>query len=91
MVWTSTSTLRLPLRWWPALTLQGVLEVGAIFTLFVGIAGVGAPLATVAGSTSAVVTALFGRLVLREGIGTVQWGGIALVAVGAAALAYVSG
>ncbi len=90
-VLASRTRLRLPLRWWPALTLQAVLEVGALFALFVGIAGAGAPLASVAGSPSAIVTALLGRLVLHERIRTEQWAGIAMVAVGVAALAFVSG
>jgi drug/metabolite transporter (DMT)-like permease len=89
-VLASRTKLHLPLRWWPALTLQAVLEVGALFALFVGIAGAGAPLASVAGSSSAIVTALLGRFILRERIRTGQWAGIALVASGVAALAYVS-
>ena len=78
---------KLPVRWWPALSLQGGLDAGAFLTLFIGTAGAGAALAVAASAPFAVVTVLLARLLLGEAISPVQWGGIALVAAGVTLLA----
>lgn len=78
---------RLPVRWWPALALQGGLDAGALLTLFIGTAGTGAALAVVASAPFAVVTVVLARFLLGEAISPVQWGGIALVATGVSLLA----
>lgn len=77
---------KLPLRWWPVLIAQGLLDAGGYLFLFAGSHGPDAAIAAVTGSTFAVVTTLLARLVLREPIGWLQWGGILLVVGGAAAL-----
>jgi drug/metabolite transporter (DMT)-like permease len=80
---------RLPLRWWPVLALQGLLDVGAIVALLTGLAGEGAALASVATAPYAVVTVLLALIFLKEGIPAKQWGGISLVVISVAFLAYV--
>ncbi len=81
---------RAPLRWWPALTVQGLTETGALFALYSGMAGEGAGLAAVTAGSSAVITALLGRIFLHEPVPLAQWGGIAIVALGVAALAVLA-
>ena len=65
---------RAPLRWWPALTVQGLTETGALFALYSGMAGEGAGLAAVTAGSSAVITALLGRIFLHEPVPLAQWG-----------------
>lgn len=81
---------RAPLRWWPALTVQGSTETGALFALYSGMAGEGAGLAAVTAGSSAVITALLGRIFLHEPVPLAQWGGVAVVAAGVAALALLA-
>ena len=81
--------LRLPVRWWPALALQGLLEVGGFVALLTGLAGTGAALAAVASAPFAVVTVLLARFFLKEGVPAKQWGGILIVVASVAVLAYV--
>ncbi len=84
----SRTRARLPLRWWPALALQGVLDTGAFLTLLFGSAGSGAALAAVASAPFAVVTVVLARIFLREPIPARQWAGIAVVSVSVGVLAY---
>ena len=80
---------RLPIRWWPALVLQGFLDIGGFVALIIGLAGEGAALAAVASAPFAVVTVLLARIFLKEGVPAKQWSGILLVVIGVAVLAYV--
>ena len=80
---------RLPLRWWPVLALQGLLDVGSFIALLSGLAGDGAALASVASAPYAVITVLLALVFLKEGIPAKQWIGILLVAVSVAFLAAV--
>ena len=80
---------RLPLRWWPVLALQGLLDVGAFVALLSGLAGEGAALASVATAPYAVITVLLALVFLKEGVPAKQWTGILLVALSVAVLAYV--
>jgi drug/metabolite transporter (DMT)-like permease len=75
-----------PLRWWPVLALQGLLDGGAYLALQVGSRGPDAAVAVVVASTFCVVPVLLARLVLREAIALAQWGGIALVVASVAVL-----
>jgi drug/metabolite transporter (DMT)-like permease len=81
--------VRLPIQWWPALVLQGLLEIGGFVALLIGLAGTGAALAAVASAPFAVVTVLLARFFLKEGVPARQWGGILIVVVSVAVLAYV--
>jgi len=70
---------RLPVRWWPLVTVQGLLDAGGWLALFAGSGGPGSEVAAVAGSGFGAVTVLLAWLVLRERIGPVQWLGIILI------------
>jgi drug/metabolite transporter (DMT)-like permease len=76
----------LPVRWWPFLVMQGVLDAAGYLFLFAGSHGAGSEIAAVTASTFGAVTTLLAWIILREQIGRVQWGGIALVFVGVAIL-----
>ena len=81
--------LRLPVGWWPALALQGLLDIGGFAALLIGLAGTGAALAAVASAPFAVVTVLLARFFLKEGVPAKQWGGILIVVASVAVLATV--
>lgn len=75
-----------PLRMWPALTAQGLLDGGAYLTLMAGSSGAGAEVAIIVSSTFAAVTVALARVVLREPITPGQWAGIASIVGGVAVL-----
>jgi drug/metabolite transporter (DMT)-like permease len=79
---------RIPLGWWPALGLQGLLDSGAYFALFAATAHPGAELAVVVSSGFSAVTVLLARLILREAMTAAQWLGIAAIVGGVAMLAW---
>ncbi len=70
--------------------LQGVLDGGGHLLLFAGSHGPHPEIAAVAGSCFGAVTALLAWIVLRERVGPLQWGGMALVFAGVAALSAVA-
>ena len=73
---------RVPVRWWPPVAAQGLLDTIAYIALFTGVAGQDAALAAVASSAFGVITVILARIVLREPIRAAQWGGIALATGG---------
>ena len=77
---------RVPARWWPWITLQGLLDGGAYVALLAGSQGPGAEIAVVVGSGFGVVTVLLARVILREAMTRAQWAGIALIVAGVAVL-----
>ncbi len=77
---------RVPLRWWPWIALQGLLDGAAYVTLLAGSQGPGAEIAVVVGSGFGVVTVLLARIILREAMTRPQWGGIAAIVIGVAVL-----
>ncbi len=77
---------RVPLRWWPWIGLQGLLDGGAYVALLTGSQGPGAEIAVVVGSGFGAVTVLLARLVLREAMTWAQWAGIAAIVTGVAIL-----
>jgi drug/metabolite transporter (DMT)-like permease len=76
----------LPVRWWPFLTAQGLLDSGGYIALFAGSQGANAEVAAVTASTFGVITVLLAWIILRERINGPQWLGIALVFAGIAIL-----
>ncbi len=76
----------LPLRWWPFLVAQGMLDAGGYLFLFAGSRGEGAEIAAVTASAFGAVTVVLARVVLREAMSAPQWAGIALVFAGVAIL-----
>jgi uncharacterized membrane protein len=77
---------RVPLRWWPWIGLQGLLDGGAYIALLTGSQGPGAEIAVVVGSGFGAVTVLLAWLVLREAMTWSQWAGIAAIVAGVAVL-----
>jgi len=77
---------RLPRRWWPFLTAQGLLDASGYLFLLLGSGGPGAEIAAVTASGFAAVTVVLARLVLREAMSGLQWLGVGLIFAGVAAL-----
>jgi len=80
----------LPVRWWPFLVAQGLLDAGGYIALFAGSQGDNAEVAAVTASTFGVITVLLAWFILRERINRHQWLGIALVFGGIVILSGVS-
>ena len=77
-----------PWRWWPVLVFQGLLDGGAYLALLAGSQGAGSALTAVVASTFSAVTVLLARLILRESMTSLQWGGIVAILSGVAMLSY---
>ena len=73
--------------WLPFLVLLGLVDTAGYLALFAGSTGPHPEATAVAASTFGVVTVVLARIVLREPISWGQWGAIALVFSGVAALA----
>jgi drug/metabolite transporter (DMT)-like permease len=69
----------IPGRWWPVIAAQAGLDVVGYYTLYAAATGPNPEIAAMASSAYYVVTVVFGRIFLKERIGLVQAGGIALV------------
>jgi uncharacterized membrane protein len=76
----------LPLRWWPLLILQGLLDAGAYMALLAGSYGEGNEITAVVASTFSAVTVLLAWIILHERMTWRHWGGIALIICGVAVL-----
>lgn len=79
-------TPRVPLRWWPVLAAQGLLDGGAYLALFASSGGANPEIAVVVASGFSAVTVLLARIFLREPMSPVHWAGIVLIVGGAAIL-----
>jgi drug/metabolite transporter (DMT)-like permease len=66
----------------PFLGLQGGMDMAGYLALYAGSVGPDAHIAAVTSAGYGVVTALLGRLFLREPVGAVQWLGIAVLTAG---------
>lgn len=75
-----------PVRWWPYVTLQGMLDAGGYLALFAGSTGPRPEIAAVTASTFGAVTTLLAYFILRERIVLIQWGGLGAVFAGVAVL-----
>jgi len=80
--------VRLPVRWWPVLALQGLLDSAAYVALFIPAGQPGAAMAVVVSSGFSAVTVLLARTILREAMRWPQWAGIAAIVGGVAVLSY---
>lgn len=76
----------LPMRWWPALASQGLLDTGGYAALYQAAYGEGSGIAAVVASSYGALSTLLAWIVLRERVHAVQWAGIALVFGGVAGL-----
>ncbi len=72
----------IPYKWWPFLTMQGLLDAGGYIALFAGGIGSGKEIVTVVAGTFGAVTVLLAWVILREKIARLQWLGIILVFAG---------
>ena len=77
---------RLPMRWWPLLILQGLLDGGAYVTLLAGSHGEYAVITAVVASSFSAMTVVLARIILREAMTWMQWLGIVLIVGGVAML-----
>ncbi len=75
-----------PLRWWPLLGLQGLLDGSGYLALLAGSEGPGSAIVVVVASGFSAVTVLLARVFLREPMTWGQWAGIVLVVGGVAVL-----
>lgn len=73
---------RVPVRWWPYLALQGLLDGGAYLALLAGSNGPRATIAVVVASAFSAVTIVLARVFLREAMTGRQWLGIAAILAG---------
>ncbi len=89
MVATRTQ-VNMPVRWWPAVIAQGVLDTGGMIAIFEGSVGDGAPLASVGAAPVSIIVVILARVFLRERIPPIQWAGIGLVVAAGAGLAYTT-
>ena len=80
----------MPIRWWPFLALQGLLDSAAYVALFTPAGLPGAEMAVVVSSGFSAVTVLLARLILREAMSRAQWAGIAAIIGGVALLSWYS-
>lgn len=72
---------RIPRAWWPLICLQGGLDGLAYLTL-----SAGDEFSAVVASTFSIVTIMLARLVLKESISPLQWGGITMIVFGVGVL-----
>jgi drug/metabolite transporter (DMT)-like permease len=77
---------RIPICWWPALILQGLLDAGAYLALLAGSHGEGNEITAVVASTFSAVTVLLAWIILRETMTWRRWTGIAFIISGVAVL-----
>ena len=75
-----------PVRWWPLIGLQGVLDGVAYLALLAGSEGVRSAIAVVVASAFSAVTVLLARFIIKEAMTKPQWAGIGLILAGAATL-----
>ncbi len=80
----------MPVRWWPFLALQGLLDSVAYIALFTPAGQPGAELAVVVSSGFSAVTVVLARFILHEAMSWAQWGGIIAIVGGVALLSYHS-
>lgn len=85
MLWRR-APLVMPLRWWPLIVLQGLLDGGAYIALVMAGASENAAIAAVVASCFAAITVVLARLILREAMTWPQWGGIVVIIGGVAML-----
>jgi drug/metabolite transporter (DMT)-like permease len=77
---------RIPLRWWPALGAQGVLDGGALVAVVAGSQGATSAITAVLASTFSAVTVVLARIFIHEAMSWGQWLGIAIILAGVATL-----
>lgn len=77
----------IPIKWWPAITLQGLLDTGGVVALMAGSVGTDRAIVAAVSGTFAAVTVILAWLFLGERIGWRQWSSIGAIVAGVAMLA----
>lgn len=77
----------IPLRWWPALGVQGILDGSALVAVVAGSHGATSAITAVLASTFSAVTVVLARIFIHEAMSWGQWLGIAIILAGVATLA----
>lgn len=75
-----------PLRWWPFIAVQGLLDAGGYMALFAGSTDESREIVTIIASTFGAVAVLLARVILKERIVPLQWFGLLLVFSGVVVL-----
>lgn len=78
--------IRIPSNWVPYVGVQGSLDTLGYFAFLAGSATAAPHVTMVVASAFSVVTVILARLILHEPVSWLQWGSIALIAVGTAVL-----
>ncbi len=73
---------RVPMVWWPLITVQGFLDAGAYLSIAAGSQGSDPQVTAVAASAFGAVTVVLARIFLREQMSWGQWAGVILVVIG---------
>ena len=81
----------MPMRWWPALVAQGILDTAGMIAIFQGSVGDGAPLASVGAAPVSIIVVILARVFLSERIPPIQWLGIIVVVLSGCGLVFVAG
>jgi len=84
------TTLDVPVKWWPLLWLQGMLDFSGLLCLLLGSRGDFAEITAVIASLFGAVTVLLARVFLKEQMSWFQWLGIALIFLGVVSLTAAS-
>lgn len=75
-----------PVKWWPFVAMQGLLDAGGYMALFAGSTADSREVVTVIASTFGAVAVLLARVILKERIVPLQWFGLLLVFSGVVVL-----
>lgn len=75
-----------PVRWWPVLCIQGVLDFSGVLFLLLGSHGDFTEITAVISSLFGAVTVVLARIFLKEQMSMLQWMGIVLIFIGVGCL-----
>jgi len=76
-----------PIKWWPLVSLHGIIETIGIAAVLIGSVGIGRAIAPVVFSAFTAVTVLLARIFLKEKVSLGQWGAILVIIAGISVLA----
>ncbi len=84
---SKSHTINLPVKWWPLLCAQGLLDSSAYISVFAAGHLPNGELAAVAASSFGAVTVLLARFILKEHITKIQWAAFVVIFGGVGYLA----
>lgn len=86
VIFVRREPVRVPMKWLPFVGLQGSLDALGYFALLAGSNTVSPHITVVVASTFSVVTVVLAKFILHEEVSRLQWGCIAMIAIGTAVL-----